>query len=248
MAHTHRESVAIVAPRRTVVLRLDTPAKGCDIGCARVGYRWSWARCNSWEVGWKMQELRVCVYEADDGPRVGSVDEDRVYDLNLCCAARLDGQGVADPFGVAGVMAPPGLDAFLAGGDQALVEARRSLEWAIGQPDGASVAGRPLSRSLEGSKLKAPITRLHQGHLHGPGLHEPRGNRRPRASRQAHALLQAEPGRRRPRRVGRAAEAPLPGPRRLRHGAHRGHREEPGGVSPRSASRTTSGVTLSSTT
>ena len=115
-------------------------------------------RGNSWEVGWKMQKLRVCVYEADDGPRVGSVDEDRVYDLNLCCAARLDGQGVADPFGVAGVMAPPGLDAFLAGGDQALAEARRSLEWAIGQPDGASVAGRPLSRSPEGSKLKAPIT------------------------------------------------------------------------------------------
>ena len=53
-----------------------------------------------------MQELRICVYEADDGLRVGSVDGDRVYDLDLCCAARLEGQGVADPFGVADVMAP----------------------------------------------------------------------------------------------------------------------------------------------
>ena len=86
------------------------------------------------------------------------MDGDRVYDLNLCCAARLAGQGVADPFGVADVMAPSSLEAFLDGRDRALAEARRSLEWAVAQPGGASVAGRPLWRTRDDTTLKAPIT------------------------------------------------------------------------------------------
>ncbi len=110
------------------------------------------------EVTLEMQELRVCVYDAGEGPRVGSVEGRRVYDLNLCCAARLEVQGVDDPFGLAEVMAPPGLSGFLAGGEEVLAEARRSMEWALGQAEDAAAAGRALWLNLGDVRLKAPIT------------------------------------------------------------------------------------------
>ena len=43
-----------------------------------------------------MQDLRVCLYDAGTGPRVGSVLRDRIYDLNLCCVTGLVEDGKAD--------------------------------------------------------------------------------------------------------------------------------------------------------
>lgn len=92
-----------------------------------------------------MQELRVCLYDAGAGVRLGSVFGDRVYDLERCGA--LAGEG-----GRGGEL----MD-FLAGGSGAVAAARQALVGALraGGPDGSG--GEPLAYRLEDVRLRAPI-------------------------------------------------------------------------------------------
>ena len=101
-----------------------------------------------------MQDLRVCVYDAGDGDRVGSVEGDRVYDLNLCCAQQLMSEkGAADPYR----LVPPGLAGIVGGGDEVLAVVRHALEWVLGADSGEGPSGEPLFRSSKDVRLKVPI-------------------------------------------------------------------------------------------
>lgn len=104
-----------------------------------------------------MQDLRVCLYDDGIGERVGSVVEDRVYDLNRCCAAQLcRARGVSQTDGLARNMAPPDLAAFLSGGPAVIEASRRGLEWAL-KDGGEGPSDRPLYRELADVSLRAPI-------------------------------------------------------------------------------------------
>ena len=91
-----------------------------------------------------MQELKVCLYDAGTGVRLGSVVADRVYDLERCGATGHQGQSAA-------------LAGFLAGGSAALAAARQALAGVLqaGSTEGAS--GSPLAYRLEDVSLRAPI-------------------------------------------------------------------------------------------
>ena len=104
-----------------------------------------------------MQNLRVCVYEAGAGDRLGSVVEDRVYDLNLCCAQQLSAEkGALDSYRLANNLVPRDLGAFLAGG-HTLSAARDALSWALSAGAQEGPSGEPLYHGARDVKLKAPI-------------------------------------------------------------------------------------------
>ena len=105
-----------------------------------------------------MQELRVCLYDAGDGERVGAVVDDRVYDLNLCCEQQLSQErGSTDAESLARRMAPPDLAGFLSGGGTVIEASRRALKWALESGSGESATGEPLHRELKDARLRAPV-------------------------------------------------------------------------------------------
>ncbi len=104
-----------------------------------------------------MQQLQVCLYDGGQGPRVGSVVGDRVFDLNLCCVARLERQSVHDPRVTAATLVPTTLREFIEGGDAVIESTRQALRWAIEDGGDEGPAGQSLLHNLEDVKLKAPI-------------------------------------------------------------------------------------------
>ena len=105
-----------------------------------------------------MQKLQVCIYDGSAGDRVGSVEGDRVYDLNLCCVQRLTAEkGIRDAYRLANNLVPSELGDFLHGGDAAITAARQGVEWAIQHGEQSGPAGEPLFHSSKDVVLRAPI-------------------------------------------------------------------------------------------
>ena len=105
-----------------------------------------------------MRELKVCVYERGAGERVGSVVDDQVYDLNLCCALQVDVEKPSvDALRTANDLVPPNLRDFIRGGPDTVARARRALEVVLEEGDKESPSGEPTRHSLSDVKLKAPI-------------------------------------------------------------------------------------------
>ena len=105
-----------------------------------------------------MQKLQVCVYDGGAGDRVGSVDADRVYDLNLCCVEQLTAEkGIRDAYRLANNLAPSSLGDFLRGGDNALSAARQGVAWVAQRDLETGPAGERLYHSAKDVTLRAPI-------------------------------------------------------------------------------------------
>jgi 2-keto-4-pentenoate hydratase/2-oxohepta-3-ene-1,7-dioic acid hydratase in catechol pathway len=105
-----------------------------------------------------MQELRVCVYNAGAGDRVGSIVDDSVYDLNLCCLQQLASEKQSlDAYRLANNIVPPQLGGFLGRGSQALSAAREALAFVLKTGSQEAPAGERLFLSTKAVKLKAPI-------------------------------------------------------------------------------------------
>ena len=92
-----------------------------------------------------MQEIYLCKYVGSSGERVGSMNGDRLYDLNLCAVAQLsEDYGIKDAYRLANRLVPADLREFLAAGDAALSAARRGLQWVI---ESGANEGRPARQS-----------------------------------------------------------------------------------------------------
>ena len=91
-----------------------------------------------------MQELKVCLYDAGTGVRLGSVVADRVYDLERCGATGHEAQSTA-------------LADFLAGGSAALAAARQALARVLQAGSTEGPSGETLAYPLESVSLRAPI-------------------------------------------------------------------------------------------
>ena len=105
-----------------------------------------------------MQELRVCKFFQSGRERVGSYENGRIFDLNLCAARHLSTKnGDADAAGLANTSVPPYLEDFIKGGDATIEAARESLAWVLESGDEEGSNGEPLSRGLEEIKLEAPV-------------------------------------------------------------------------------------------
>ncbi|MBI4540882.1 MAG: fumarylacetoacetate hydrolase family protein [Gemmatimonadetes bacterium] len=105
-----------------------------------------------------MQELRVCVYDAGAGARVGGVADDRVYDLNLCCAQQVAAEErTLEAYRLANRRVPADLGTFLRGGADVMAVARRALTWVRERESREGPAGEALFHSLHRVKLRAPV-------------------------------------------------------------------------------------------
>jgi 2-keto-4-pentenoate hydratase/2-oxohepta-3-ene-1,7-dioic acid hydratase in catechol pathway len=91
-----------------------------------------------------VQELKVCLYDAGTGVRLGSVVADRVYDLERCGATGHEAQSTA-------------LADFLAGGSAALAAARQALARVLQAGSTEGPSGETLAYPLESVSLRAPI-------------------------------------------------------------------------------------------
>jgi 2-keto-4-pentenoate hydratase/2-oxohepta-3-ene-1,7-dioic acid hydratase in catechol pathway len=106
----------------------------------------------------EMQALKVCVYDAGAGDKVGSVIDDRVYDLNLCCLQQLASEKqFLDAYRLANTLVPPELEGFLRGGARVLAAAREALAFVLKAGSQEAPAGERLFYRTEAVKLKAPI-------------------------------------------------------------------------------------------
>jgi 2-keto-4-pentenoate hydratase/2-oxohepta-3-ene-1,7-dioic acid hydratase in catechol pathway len=88
--------------------------------------------------------LKVCLYDAGTGVRLGSVVADRVYDLERCGATGHEAQSTA-------------LADFLAGGSAALAAARQALARVLQAGSTEGPSGETLAYPLESVSLRAPI-------------------------------------------------------------------------------------------
>ncbi len=92
-----------------------------------------------------VQELKVCIYDAGAGARLGGIVADRVYDLEQCSA-------------LVGTTVPATLADFLAGGRAVLAAARRAMAAALDGDSTEGPTGAPLAYPLAEVRLRAPIT------------------------------------------------------------------------------------------
>ena len=99
-------------------------------------------------MGNMVEELKVCLYDAGDGTRLGSIVGDRVYDLNRCGATNYGNK----------ISARASLAKFLAGGSAVLDTVRQVLAGVL--PEGATVdlAAERLAHPIHDVRLRAPIT------------------------------------------------------------------------------------------
>jgi 2-keto-4-pentenoate hydratase/2-oxohepta-3-ene-1,7-dioic acid hydratase in catechol pathway len=105
-----------------------------------------------------VQELKLCVYDAGAGDRVGSIVDDMVYDLNLCCLQQLASEkGSLDAYRLANNIVPSQLGDFLSGGSPVLAAAREALTFVLEEGSQETPAGERLFHGAETVKLKAPI-------------------------------------------------------------------------------------------
>ena len=104
-----------------------------------------------------MQELRVCVYDAGGGERLGGVIDNRVYDLNLCCVQQLAAEKSLDSYRIADSLVPSTLGDFLTAEGGILERTRHALAWVLRDETETGPAGEPLYHSANDVKLKAPI-------------------------------------------------------------------------------------------
>ena len=105
-----------------------------------------------------MKELRVCVYDAGAGARVGSAIESSVYDLNLCCAQQMANEKHSlESYRLANAMVPSQLEAFLTGGRATLSAARTALEFVLKEGSGQGPADEKLLHDARDVQLRAPI-------------------------------------------------------------------------------------------
>jgi 2-keto-4-pentenoate hydratase/2-oxohepta-3-ene-1,7-dioic acid hydratase in catechol pathway len=106
----------------------------------------------------EMQALKVCVYDAGGGDRIGSVIGDKVYDLNLCCLQQLASEKQSlDAYRLANNIVPPQLGDFLSWGDSALSAAREAVAFVVKEGSQQGPGRESLFHSVEKVNLKAPI-------------------------------------------------------------------------------------------
>ena len=105
-----------------------------------------------------MQEIYLCKYVGSSGERVGSMNGDRLYDLNLCAVTQLsEDYGIKDAYRLANRLVPADLQTFLGAGDSALSAARRGLQWVIESGDSEGPTGEAIHFDRNHVTLKAPI-------------------------------------------------------------------------------------------
>lgn len=105
-----------------------------------------------------MQELKLCVYDAGAGGRVGSIVDDRVYDLNLCCLQQVASEKQSlDAYRLANNIVPPQLRDFLGGGSRVLAATREALTFVLKEGSQEAPAGESLFYGTKAVTLKAPI-------------------------------------------------------------------------------------------
>jgi 2-keto-4-pentenoate hydratase/2-oxohepta-3-ene-1,7-dioic acid hydratase in catechol pathway len=91
--------------------------------------------------------------------RLGALVGDRIADLHLAYVWLLANEGEAQPYAVASAIVPPVMEAFLAGGDRSMTEARRTLAAlaaASGDPQGPRE--ETLLHDRAAVTLLAPLT------------------------------------------------------------------------------------------
>ena len=105
-----------------------------------------------------MQELKVCLYDAGAGARLGSAHADRVYDLNRCSTQYFTVEHQAGEVpGPDSATVPANLADFLGGGSAVLAAARQALAWVLQAGGTEGPAGEALSYPVKDVKLRAPI-------------------------------------------------------------------------------------------
>jgi 2-keto-4-pentenoate hydratase/2-oxohepta-3-ene-1,7-dioic acid hydratase in catechol pathway len=106
----------------------------------------------------EMQALKVCVYHAGGGDRIGSVIGDKVYDLNLCCLRQLVSEKQSlDSYRLANSVVPPDLQSFLVGGTRVLSAAREALAFVLKEGTQEAPDGERLFHDTNHVDLKAPV-------------------------------------------------------------------------------------------
>ena len=105
-----------------------------------------------------MQAIYLCRYFGSSGERVGSMNGDWLYDLNLCAVTQLSADyGIKDAYRLANRLVPADLREFLAAGDSALSAARRGLQWVIESGASEGPTGEAVHFDRNHVTLKAPI-------------------------------------------------------------------------------------------
>ena len=108
--------------------------------------------------------MRLCTFTSRGETRLGALrGEDEVIDLNRAYRARLDARGELRAGAVAEARIPPDMLAFLAGGDEGMVEARHAIahaeEVVAADPVAAFDRGLLVDRRQSGFRLQAPVPR-----------------------------------------------------------------------------------------
>lgn len=101
--------------------------------------------------------MKLVTYSLAASPgqtRLGAILDGRVVDLNLAARARWIGEGAVTS---ADARLPPHMSGFLKGGELAMDEARRALDYAAKCSEGSD--GVPIHHELAGCRLHAPLPR-----------------------------------------------------------------------------------------
>lgn len=94
-----------------------------------------------------VQELKVCLYDAGNGARLGGIVGDRVYDLNRCGATNYGNE----------ISARASLAKFLAGGSDVLDAVRQVLAGVLQEGATVDLAAQRLGQPIQDVQLGAPI-------------------------------------------------------------------------------------------
>src|ERR671911_873763 len=79
--------------------------------------------------------MRLISFRTPDGDRIGAGVDGEVVDLTTACAALLADRGEADAEARAAETLPPDMEAFLAGGEEAMAAAAEAIEFASDRDD-----------------------------------------------------------------------------------------------------------------
>ena len=105
-----------------------------------------------------MRELKICLYVQDSKIRLGSVINDRVYDLALTYAAYLYAENDGDDsYALAKTIVPDSLKNFLSSGTHCVEQVRKSLDYVVSEQVSVGRVGESISYSIDDVKLVAPI-------------------------------------------------------------------------------------------
>lgn len=102
--------------------------------------------------------MKLVMFQGYGGPRLGSLEGEKVVDLNLAYEAMLTEAGDLRAQQKADAVVPPDSRAFLAGGDDSLDAAERARQWASERPS-EQLRNLPVAWPAADVKLLPPILR-----------------------------------------------------------------------------------------